>query len=238
MRLSLITPYRDRKPHLLTQLAWWQQFAHKSVVEWIVIELSATPSVEIQQQLCAHTVHYIHMPCDGPFHKTKALNLGLAQSTGALVAAFDVDLIPLNQTLMRHCELSAASPNFLVTGYRLMAQTETIAIKDLSLAAESATLGPEDQPSALRKYLLKGERFGVMPLFWRDRLQAIQGWDETYIGWGAEDQDLTERYLADGRSLCRCPDLTYLHLNHGDAEGWNCSDLTQKNREYYYSTRR
>jgi predicted glycosyltransferase involved in capsule biosynthesis len=86
----------------------------------------------------------------------------------------------------------------------------------------------------LRKYLLKGERFGVMPLFKRDRLLVINGWDETFIGWGAEDQDLIERYLIDTQSLCRCPDLVYLHLKHGTSDGWNCETLTPKNRAHYY----
>ncbi|MFK8186086.1 MAG: glycosyltransferase family 2 protein [Phormidesmis sp.] len=238
MRLSLITPYRDRLPHLHTQLAWWQQFPYKSSVEWIVIELTATPSNAVKKSLSQQSVTYLHLPCEGPFHKTKALNVGLAQATGTLVAAFDVDLIPLGKTLLRHCTLAEISPHFLVTGYRLMAQTETVNIEALMAAAEAATLGPEDQPSALRKYLLKGERFGVMPLFWRDRLQAIHGWDEAYIGWGAEDQDLMERYLADERSLCRCPDLTYLHLKHGPAPGWNTDALIQKNRAYYYDAKR
>lgn len=238
MRLSLITPYRDRISHLNTQLTWWQQFPFKSSVEWIVIELTDEPSEAIQKQLSQQSVQYFHIPCEGAFHKTKALNLGLAKATGKLVAAFDVDLIPIGNTLMQHCELTETSPNFLVTGYRLMAQTETVKMTELDAAAEAARLGPEDRPSALRKYLLKGERFGIMPFFWRDRLQAIHGWDEAYIGWGAEDQDMMERYLADGRSLCRCPDLTYLHLHHGPAEGWNAEELTQKNRTYYYEAKR
>ena len=238
MKLSLITPYRDRLSHLQTQLAWWQQFPYKEAVEWMVIELTAEPSKEIKAQLLQQSVQYAHLPCEGAFHKTKALNLGLSQTTGELVAAFDVDLIPLNNTLMKHCELAAASPKLLVTGYRLMAQSETVDVTKLAAAAEVAALGPEDQPSALRKYLLKGERFGVMPLFERDRLQAIQGWDEAYIGWGAEDQDLMERYLRDDRFLCRCPDLTYLHLQHGPAKGWNSEALTEQNRAYYYATRR
>lgn len=97
-----------------------------------------------------------------------------------------------------------------------------------------ASLGPEDQPSALRKHLLGGERFGVMPLFWRDRLQTLGGWDEAFVGWGAEDQALIEHYLTPQQALCRCPELIYLHLHHGPAAGWNEPDLTQKNRDYYY----
>lgn len=237
MRLTLITPYRDRPHHLTNQLAWWKTYALKQAIEWIVVEVTAEPSKELESALLQHHVRYLHLACDGPFHKTKALNFGLKHSTGALVTAFDVDLIPLQDTLEQHCFLAEKSPYLLVTGYRLMAQTETVDLAKMAQVLEQATIGPEDQPSALRKHLLKGERFGVMPLFWRDRLLSIGGWDETFIGWGAEDQDMIERYLTPEQTLCRCHELIYLHLKHGEASGWNCKTLTARNRDYYYHLR-
>ncbi len=237
MRLTLITPYRDRLHHFTNQLAWWKAYALKQSIEWIVVEVTAEPSNSLKQLLLQHQVRYFHFSCKGDFHKTRALNLGLNHSMGALVAAFDVDLIPLGKTLERHCLLAEKSPYLLVTGYRLMAQTETVELTEMALALEQAALGPEDQPSALRKHLLKGERFGVMPLFRRDRLLSIGGWDEAFIGWGAEDQDVIERYLTPEQTLCRCHELTYLHLKHGEASNWNCETLTARNRAYYYRTR-
>ena len=211
MQLTLITPYRDRRQHLTNQLAWWQNCSLQQSVEWIVVEVTAEPTVQLQAILKSYGVRYAHSPCKGAFHKTKALNLGLHSARGTLVAAFDVDLIPLGDTLARHCWLALRSPDLLITGYRLMAQTETVDLAHLSAAVSAATLGPEDQPSALRKYLLKGEQFGVMPLLWRDRLLSIQGWDETYIGWGAEDQDLIERYLICGTALPAPPYASTLY---------------------------
>jgi len=236
MRLSLLTPYRDRPQHLQTQLAWWQQCSPslKQLLDWIIIEVTPEPSSDLQEMLQQQQVHYLHLPCTGPFHKTKALNLGLAQATGELIAAFDVDLIPLSHTLERHFWLAERSADLLITGYRLMAATETVDLQKLDEAIAQASLGPEDQPTALRKHLLNGERFGVMPLFWRGQLEAINGWDETFVGWGAEDQDLMERYLLPGIGLCRCQELTYLHLQHGPAKGWNSPELTKVNRDYYY----
>lgn len=234
MRLSLITPYRDRRRHLETQLAWWAQYPHRQTLEWIVVDLSPAPAPALQQQLDTQQVRYLPMPCPGPFHKTKALNLALAEAKGAWIAAFDVDLIPLGNTLMRHQQFAASSPRLLVTGYRLMMPTDTLDWPHLAPAIEQSTLGPEDQPSALRKYLLKGERFGVMPLLARDRLLEIGGWDEAFVGWGGEDQDLIERYLKPEQGLCRCHELLYLHLNHSPAAGWNEKTLTEKNRIHYY----
>jgi predicted glycosyltransferase involved in capsule biosynthesis len=234
MRLSLITPYADRFSHLLTQLDWWQSIDDKSWLDWIIVEVAPEPSIDLQRQLEAHQVKYRHLPCTGPFHKTKALNLGLQQSQGDWIVAFDVDLIPIGDTLDRHFELAMNSPQLLVTGYRLMAATATVDVNDLDAAIADATIGPEDQTTALRKQLLKGECFGVMPLFARRRLQAIGGWDETFIGWGAEDQDVIERYLTPAQSMCRVPELVYLHLQHDAAPNWNDAALTDQNRQYYY----
>lgn len=234
MRLTLITPYRNRPNHLANQLAWWAQYPLKQMLQWIVVEVTPEPSAALKQLLKESQVSYLHLACGKTFHKTKALNLGLNHAQGDFVAAFDVDLIPLAKTLERHCWLAERSPHSLVTGYRLMAATDTVDLTTLNQSLETATTAPEDQPTALRKHLLKGERFGVMPLFRRDRLLTIGGWDEVFIGWGAEDQELIERYLGAGQAFCRCPELTYLHLQHDPAVDWNSTVLTERNRAHYY----
>ena len=236
MQLTLITPYRNRLNHLINQLAWWEQYPHKQRLQWIVVEVTRSPSAALQKMLKKFQVTYLHLPCEGIFHKTKALNLGLSHAQGKLIAAFDVDLIPLGSTLERHCWLAERSSHCLLTGYRLMAATNTVDLSTISQSLEAAATAPEDQPTALKKYLLKGERFGVMPLFCHDRLLAISGWDEAFIGWGAEDQDLIERYLSPDRALCRCPELTYLHLQHEPTADWNVAELTERNRAYYYGS--
>ncbi|MGB0561357.1 MAG: glycosyltransferase family 2 protein [Spirulinaceae cyanobacterium] len=234
MQLTLITPYRDRLSHLKNQLEWWAGYENKTAIEWLVIELTPEPSDALPALLSSYGIRYLHLPCEGAFHKTRALNLGLHQAQGEWVAAFDVDLIPVGETLTRHRELAMRSPQLLITGYRLMAATETVELANLAGAIAQATLGPEDQPTALRKHLLGGERFGVMPLFGRDRLRAIGGWDERFVGWGAEDQEAIERYLMPDWGFCRSPELVYLHLAHGQARGWNETELTAQNRAHYY----
>ncbi|PZO50925.1 MAG: hypothetical protein DCF15_15260 [Phormidesmis priestleyi] len=237
MQLTLITPYRNRLHHLINQLAWWEHYPFKRMLQWIVVEVTRSPSAALQQMLEKYQITYLHLFCEGTFHKTKALNLGLNCAKGEFVAAFDVDLIPLGRTLERHCWLAERSPYCLLTGYRLMAATDTVNLTTLTQSLEQVTTAPEDQPTALRKHLLKGERFGVMPLFRHDRLLAVNGWDEAFIGWGAEDQDLIERYLSTDQALCRCPELTYLHLRHELAADWNSTKLTECNRAYYYNRR-
>ncbi len=233
-KLSLIMPYRDREAHLQTQLQWWkQQTTLVDRCEVLLIELSETPSVWIQDAIQDSNFRYTHLPCVGAFHKTKALNLGLAIAQGNWIVPFDVDLIPIGNTLLRHWEIAQSARSLIISGYRLMGLTETAKVEQLADEIELAAIAPEDMPTALWKHLTRGERFGVVPFFQRQVLEQIGGWDEGFIGWGGEDQDLIERYT--GYSLCRCPELVYLHLQHSAQANWNESNWVEQNRQYYYA---
>ncbi|MDC0834782.1 galactosyltransferase-related protein [Geitlerinema sp. CS-897] len=235
--LSAIVTYRKRQTHLKTLLAWWNNQPSpqlRRTCQWILVEADETPSEGIETLLAGTGFEYLFFENTGVFHKTRALNLALSQCVGAFVAPFDVDLLPVGRTLERHGELAQVSPQFLVTGYRVMAAAETVATSELSETLETAEIAPEDRPSALWKQLLRGERFGVVPLFDRQRLLEIDGWDEEFIGWGGEDQDVIERYLEDGRSLCRCSDLLYLHLSHPPTLQWRETASIDRNRQHYY----
>jgi hypothetical protein len=237
MRLSLIVIYRNREHHLRSQISWWKsQTANVDLsdCELIIIEADKNSSPWIHQEIYNTSIQYCHLYGDRVLHKTKALNLGLRLSQGLHIAPFDVDLIPLENTLQKHLGLAELSPYFLVTGYRLMSKVESVAPETFAQALKGSSIAPEDMPTALYKHLIHGERFGVLPMFKRDRLLSIGGWDETFVGWGAEDQDLIERYLQDDLFLCRCPNLVYLHLHHDPQLKWHESSLIEKNRAYYY----
>lgn len=235
MKLSLIVTYSGRKSQLQTQLAWWRTQPSHTLrnCEIIIVEADEHPSVWIASELNGTDIKYAHLPCIGVFHKTKALNLGLSISQGQFVAPFDVDLIPLGDTLGQHLQIAETSPHFLVTGYRVMCSSETIDFDDIPI--EATSIAPEDLPTALWKQLIRKERFGVVPLFNRTRLMEIGGWDEEFVGWGGEDQDIIERYLQDGRYLCRCPELVYLHLDHERNSHWAEASVVEQNRKYYYA---
>ncbi|MDX2213430.1 MAG: galactosyltransferase-related protein [Oculatellaceae cyanobacterium bins.114] len=239
IKLSLIVTYRRREAHLDTQLNWWK--AHPELAhfcELVLVEVDETPTPWIQTAIRHTPVQYHFCPCPGVFHKTKALNLGLSVAQGEWVAPFDVDLIPVADSLTCHLRIAATSPSLLVTGYRVMSTAETIHVRQVDAALAQAAIAPEDMPTALWKHLIRGERFGVVPFFQRDRLLQIGGWDEAFVGWGGEDQDIIERYLERDRYLCRCPELVYLHLWHDRDPHWTEPNLIEQNRQHYYSGRR
>jgi len=237
MKLSLIVTYRQRQAHLKTQITWWRKQFEQGIFqhcEVLLIEVDEQPSLEVENLIADLPIQYIHCHCPGIFHKTKALNLGLSIAKGQWIAPFDVDLIPVGNTLLRQLELAIQSPKLLVTGYRLMSPLETLDIDTITATLEDCTIAPEDMPTALWKHLICKEKFGVVPFFRREHLNQIGGWNERFVGWGAEDQDLIERYLQSGYALCRCPELTYIHLFHNREPQWSESSLVDENRNYYY----
>ena len=98
---------------------------------------------------------------------------------------------------------------------------------------------PEDCSGAVHKQLMQGERFMVCPAYNRLELLSIGGWDEKFVGWGCEDQDVLERYCKTTMRICaRSRDLLYLHFDHCDQTGWNEPELVKANRDRYYSMNR
>ena len=238
MKLSLIMPYRQREVHLKTQLAWWNHRGQQEAVEnceLLIVEADQTPSTWIEAAIAGTSIRYTFCPCDRVFHKTKVLNLGLSLAQGEFVTPLDVDHIPVGKTLLHHLHLAQSSPHCLITGYRMMRSEESIDLNAIPAALEAASIAPEDSPTALWKHLVRRERFGVVPFFERHRLIEIGGWDEAFIGWGGEDQDVIERYLRSDRFLCRCPDLLYLHLFHPPDSQWSESAFVESNRRHYYA---
>jgi predicted glycosyltransferase involved in capsule biosynthesis len=240
MKLSLIVTYRQRENHLRTLLSWWKQQSTLDQLNectMILVEADKSPSAWIEPEIQDTNIQYAYCPCAEVFHKTKALNLGLTLSQTEFVAPFDVDLIPIGDTLNRHLQMAILAPQILVTGYRVMVEQETVNIDELDAILEQTFIAPEDKPTALWKHLIRGERFGVVPFFNKARLLDIGGWDEVFVGWGGEDQDIMERYLQGRQYMCRSPELVYLHLAHEPNPQWHETSLVEENRKHYYAKR-
>jgi hypothetical protein len=232
MLLSLLIPYRNRQAHLQTLINWFSiDKSYAGRVEVILLELDEAPT-SARALVTAAGMRYQFIECPGVFHKTRALNIGLALSESELVTPFDVDLVPIDYSLNRQLQAALALPDVLITAYRLLSSRRQVQPDMIKSIASKSRIAAEDGKSALRKHLVFGERFGQVPMFAAKDLRRLGGWDEGFIGWGAEDQEVIERYVAaSGRLFVRAPDFTYLHLFHGPAELWNEPELVQKNRK-------
>jgi len=237
MRLALLTAYRARPEHLVRQREWLRRLRAEELddFEWVVVEGDerSSAAAELELPWCRHE----RVPMRGPFHKSLLLNRAARLSSAELLCPFDVDLLPAPGVLSLHRRLAAEATGMLVTGYRLNLSElpDVHASPPEWLHAGDGALGPEENPSALRKYLLAGERFGVCPVYRRSDWEAVGGVDERYVGWGAEDQDLTQRVVSLGRTLVRCYDLLYFHMPHGQEAGWHDPALTERNRALFRS---
>lgn len=239
--LSLLTTVRGRSDHLCCLLSWLERIRRVEAwtdFELIIIEGDTAPRHKSITQ--EHDwVTYAFEKQTQAFHKTSLLNAGLSMARGEFIMPLDVDLLPAQGVLQRHLALTMQSSGMLVSGYRVLLEdmpAPSQALPSSEQLFEQArnrgleAISSEDGASALRKYLLHGERFGVSPCFPSSDLQAVGGWDEEYIGWGAEDQDIIETLHGRGRTLVRAADLLYFHLPHVFEEDWRIAELTAANR--------
>lgn len=204
----------------------------------LILEGDAQPSTDIEHFLFKNVEHYF-LKMAGTFHKTALLNAGMHAATSDFIVPYDIDLVPTGEALERHILLAISTEeSSIVTGYRIMSSPDVrLSEFDILSAIDGASIAPEDQPSALKKQLTAGERFGVAPFFRTDIVRDIGGWDEQFIGWGAEDQDILERYTAEGFTFVRSPEIVYLHLHHGMENLWSEEKYRTSNRASYYKKR-
>jgi hypothetical protein len=221
--LTLLIPFRNRHSHLLKLLEYFSMFNSSFEVEFIILE-SAGKATLHDHPWPDQRFRYTFIKQPGIFHKTLLLNTGLSLSKGTLIIPYDVDLLPVGDALNRSVTTAITCDNLLIAGYRLMSSEEEL---------DQLTIAPEDSISALKKYLLNKELFGVCPVFHKKRLLEIGGWDENFKGWGVEDQDIIERYCEKKIVFARSPQITYTHLYQEKQEGWNNHELTIRNREFY-----
>lgn len=235
MHISFLVPVRQRSEDLVRLRDYVLPHILAADCECLTIHESAycTPSLVESLSIAGARSFFVNQECD-QFHKTRLLNLLLARVNGKYVIPFDSDLLPLF-SIRKLVRLVISSPSLVLGGYRLMSGHLALdPCKPSALALP--TSAPEDCTGAIYKQLARGESFLVCPAFQTNYLVDIGGWDERFIGWGCEDQDILERYQdRTGFTPARSSDLLYLHYDHPPSPGWNDDGLVQANRSYYYS---
>ncbi len=209
----------------------------KAECELILVEETAFADSETSESFRRHGAScLLFNSMQTAFHKTLLLNQALQKSRGDFIIPYDADLLPLF-SIEKLCSTVTASPRLIIGGYRIMSGHHCLNVSSPTLSVPR--VAPEDCSGAVYKRLLQGERFMVCPVFKRLELLAIGGWDERFVGWGCEDQDILERYCqSTGLISARSRDLLYLHFDHPPQPGWNDSELVKANRQMYYSASR
>ena len=156
---------------------------------------------------------HIGQPDDG-FRLAKIRNKGIAMATGSYVVQIDGDVI-LHPHFVRD-QLRLAKPGLFFSGnqfhfnYQETNQLLTDPSASLPSVLKQTRLTwhrmwvPFLQKPVARFYHWKEHYLyvsGCNMAFWRADLLAVNGYDESFTGWGWEDTDLTFRLMNLGRRL-------------------------------------
>jgi predicted glycosyltransferase involved in capsule biosynthesis len=205
VQVSFIIGHRGRArvPHLLATLR--SIAAQRNVTfECVVVEQSNEPEVE---NLMPPWVRYVHTPlrwADMPYSRSWAFNVGADLAHGNLLILHDNDmLVPqdyASQMLARRKEGHEVINVKRFVFYLAKEHSEKIMISEAVLL--------DNVPESVVQNLEAGGSFGIS----RDAYLAIGGFDESFVGWGGEDNEFWER--AQTRKVWPHGYLPVLHLWH------------------------
>lgn len=214
---------RARLPHLLLTLR--SIAAQRQVAcECIVVEQSVKP--EIQSALPAW-VRYMHTPLpqpDMPYCRSWTFNVGAKVALGNLLVLHDNDMLVPNQYA---AELLARYKE----GYEVINLKRFIFyLNDAhSLRMFSANALLTDQaPEVVVQNLEAGGSIAIA----RDAYFAIGGFDESFVGWGGEDNEFWER--ATTRRLWPYGYLPIVHLWHPAQKEKTQSEQALAKQRYWH----
>lgn len=171
-------------------------------------------------------IHHCWHPDEG-FRRSRILNTSIHQSSADYVLFLDGDCLPHRYWVADHRKL--AQHNYFVQGRRAFIREANVQeILDGRSSINSLfwrmKLGGAFKAIRLPWPLVKCNRemhgiLGCNIAAWRDDLVAINGFDEDYEGWGAEDSDLGARLynLGHKRKLVHGRALVF-HLDHPEVD--------------------
>jgi hypothetical protein len=209
-RVSFLIGHRGtaRLPHLLATL---RNIAGQSGVafECIVVEQSVAPEVE---QHLPSWIRYIHTPLprpDLPYCRSWAFNIAARHARGDILVLHDNDvLIPERYAF--------EAVQRIDEGYSFVDLKRFIYYLDTATTTRVFVTGaPPEAAPALIVQNLDG---GLTIVARRDAYDAIGGFDESYVGWGGEDNDFVDRAGFFG-GMYRFGYLPMLHLEHPPQPG-------------------
>jgi len=177
-------------------------------------------------------IHHIWHEDKG-FRLSAIRNQAIAQAKTPYLIITDGDCIPLPK--MIECHRKYATLGTFITGGRLLlSKGLTQHLKEQSwkihkerktqliarvIRGEINRLLPIITPTfcSSKTYQLHGLK-GCHMSFWRDDLLHINGFDESYQGWGREDSDIAARLFHAGIARKNLKGMPLLHLWHPEAK--------------------
>ena len=249
--VSVVIPYFEGQPELDLVLAALSRQTHpRSRLQVVVADDgSARPPRVTGVGLDVTVVRQD----DRGFRAAAARNLGVRHTDGQVLVLLDGDTVPEPGYVAALTRLPALLPDAVVGGRRRYAGLAGWTPAQL---AGWFTGGPapaviEEPEWLLREYRASGDLLDVGPRSYqhligatlacnREMFDAVNGFDETFVGYGGEDYDFTYRAFTAGAVFAYVPDAVAWHQGP-DWSGRNpdpAAQRTQKNREIQELARR
>lgn len=175
------------------------------------------------------TVKHVWQPDEG-FRAARSRNNAIEVAAGPLLAFLDQDTVPHADWLATHLEYAGKGRVCLARIVALDEQRSTLVTVDTIASGEFENWIDPHQLAKLRRQQTKYCGYALMRRLrlpfkrtrpslssgnicaWRDDLVPVNGFDEAYVGWGQEDDDLGRRLWAAG--VTPVPILTKAMVSH------------------------
>ena len=172
----------------------------------------------------AASVQHLWQPHEG-FRLARSRNRAIAAATGDYLIIVDGDMVLHRHFVADH--LNAARPGSFIQGVRLLTEAETAErmLREGSLDLHVFSRGVRRRRHAVRSLALSRLLFwkregqsairGCNQAYWKSDLLSVNGFNEAFVGWGREDNEIAARLYNVG--ICR-RNLKFqalaIHLHH------------------------
>jgi len=199
---------------------------------------------------CNYPARYLRQEDDG-YRLAAARNMGIREAEGDYLLFIDCDILLLPDALAVHHRECA--PGRLLVGNRtLLSKEESARLKEgLTRESLEQAWAASDRDelawrhrkfmrhSFLRKLRLvkrhKPKMIGCHFSLFKEDLERINGFDEHYVGWGLEDDDLALRLRMSGcRSYSVIPSAHAMHLWHPSPQLEAAASWDSVNKAYFH----
>jgi glycosyltransferase involved in cell wall biosynthesis len=165
---------------------------------------------------------HVWQPHEG-FRRTHVLNQAILQAKGDYLVFLDGDCVPHAEFVADHVAL--AEPGHWVQARRCFVKERYVAQFDLERISVAGWVLRRRIEQGLKAFRTPWQRMrldkslrGVIGCnlgIWREDVMAVNGYDESFTGWGREDSDLAARlfHLGRVRKFVRGRAVVF-HLNH------------------------